>query len=86
MGFGIGAGIGLLAVATDDSGVMDNAGWAVVAAAVYGGMGAGIGVGVDALIRRRQVIYDHLPAAVSTIAIAPLISVKRAGAVVALRF
>jgi hypothetical protein len=85
LGFGIGAGFALIAVGMDNSDFFDGAGWALLAAGVYGGMGAGIGVGVDALIRRRQVIYDH-PAAASTVAIVPLLGVKRAGAIVALRF
>jgi hypothetical protein len=86
LGFGIGAGLGLVAVAADDSGFIDNAGWAVVVAAIYGGIGAGIGVGVDALIRRRQVIYDHQPGTTPAVAIVPFLGVKSAGAMVTLRF
>jgi hypothetical protein len=86
LGFGIGAGFALMAAAVDNSGFFDGAGWALLAAGVYGGMGAGIGVGVDALIRGRQVIYDHQPATASTVAIVPVIGMKRAGALVALRF
>jgi hypothetical protein len=86
LGFGIGAGLALVAVTTDDSGFMDSAGWAVLVAAVYGGIGAGIGVGVDALIRRRHVIYDHRPGATPAVAIVPFVGVKSAGAMVALRF
>jgi hypothetical protein len=86
LGFGIGAGLGVVAVATDDSGFMDSAGFAVLAAAVYGGIGAGIGVGVDALIRHRRVIYDHQPGGAPGVAIIPLLGVKSAGAMIALRF
>ena len=86
LGFGIGAGFALIAFAVDNSGFADGAGWAVLAAAVYGGMGAGIGVGIDALIRSRQVIYDHPAPGASTVAVVPLIGLKRAGAMVALRF
>jgi hypothetical protein len=84
-GFGIGAGAALLAVAADDSGLANNAGWAVVAAAVYGGIGAGIGVTVDALIRKRYIIYDH-GAGASTFTISPVFGPRRAGAQVALAF
>lgn len=86
LGFGIGAGFALIAVGMDNSDFFDGAGWALLAAGVYGGLGAGIGVGIDALIRGRQVIYDHQPAAASTVAIVPLLGAKRAGAMVALRF
>jgi hypothetical protein len=86
LGFGIGAGLGLVAVAADDSGLVNNAGWAVVVAAVYGGIGAGIGVGIDALIRRRQVIYDHQPRGAPPVAIVPFFGVKSAGAMIAVRF
>ncbi len=85
-GFGIGAGAALLAVAADDSGLVNDAGWAVVAAAVYGGIGAGIGVSVDALIRKREIIYDHGAGGASTVTIVPVFGPRRAGAQVALAF
>jgi hypothetical protein len=85
-GFGIGAGAGLLAVAADDSGLANNAGWAVVVAAVYGGIGAGIGVCVDALIRKREIIYDHQTGGASTLTIVPLFGRGRTGAQIALTF
>ena len=81
LGFGIGAGVGAVAVAVDEGG----AGWAVVGAAFYGAFGAGIGVAVDALVRRRQVIYDHQPIR-PAVAIVPILGAKSAGAMVALRF
>lgn len=57
--WGLGVGVGLAALAVAAIGV-DNAdvGWAAAAVAFYGGVGAGVGVGVDALIQRRQVIYE----------------------------
>jgi hypothetical protein len=53
--------------------------------AVYGAMGAGLGVGIDALIRRRQVIYESA-SATSGAVLMPLVGHKRAGAVIAFRF
>ena len=85
-GFGIGAGAALLAVAADDSGLVNDAGWAVVAAAVYGGIGAGIGVSVDALIRRREIIYDHKAGGPPTLTIVPVFGPTRAGARLAVTF
>jgi hypothetical protein len=85
-GFGIGAGAALLAVAADDSGLVNDAGWAVVAAAVYGGIGAGIGVSVDALIRRREIIYDHKAGGPVTLTIVPVFGPTRAGARLAVTF
>ena len=58
IGLGAGVAFGLLAstVGTDDC-LPCGAGFVVGSALVAGGIGAGIGVGVDALIRRDRVIY-----------------------------
>lgn len=60
-GFGVGAGLaGLVLVAFAACDICDGEVEPGVAAAVvglYGAMGAGIGVGVDALIRGQQTIY-----------------------------
>ena len=88
-GFGIGVGFGVLGAALTvalDEGSEDlgfPAASAVVA--VYGAMGAGLGVGIDALIRRRQVIYESA-SATSGAVLMPLVGHKRAGAVIAFRF
>lgn len=58
-GFGIGAGLGLLAglaVAGDCHG--GCAAWIPAAAFTYAGFGAGIGVGVAAMITRHPLLYD----------------------------
>jgi hypothetical protein len=62
IGFGIGAGLGLLAAvaaANDDSGwgSPDPTHVARVAPLMLGGIGAGIGVGLDALIHRDPSLY-----------------------------
>jgi hypothetical protein len=60
-GFGIGAGLMVTAVAV--AGVEDGEeGWAALAVAFYGGVGAGIGTGIDALIKKRRVIYQKAAA------------------------
>jgi hypothetical protein len=68
-GFGIGAGLAalaLVALATCD--ICDGdigPGVSVAVVALYGAMGTGVGVGVDALIRRQQTVYRRPAAAVS---------------------
>jgi hypothetical protein len=68
-GFGVGAGLaGLVLVAFAACDICDGEvepGVAAAAVGLYGAMGAGIGVGVDALIRRQQVIYRRPGVAVS---------------------
>ena len=56
-GFGAGAVIAALAIGSCVECFLDEPGWMVAAASLYGAMGAGFGVGVDALIRREQTIY-----------------------------
>ena len=57
-GLGIGVGFALLAIASCRECDWGSApGFAAVIVAGYGAMGAGLGVGIDALIRREQTIY-----------------------------
>jgi hypothetical protein len=85
-GFAIGGGLGGIAIgalaASDDG---PTAAVAVVAALLYGGMGAGIGVGIDALIEGRRVIYARSNAPGSRITVAPLLSARRRGVIVSFR-
>lgn len=74
---------GLVAAFWEDS---DDVGPAVGFIALYGGVGAGIGVGVDALIARRQVIYQRRSGSRVEVGFAPLVSPQRKGALVSLRF
>jgi hypothetical protein len=55
-GFGIGAGLAAVAFSSCDE-CWDSPGFALGIIAGQGAMGAGIGVGIDALIRREQTIY-----------------------------
>jgi hypothetical protein len=50
-----------------------------------GAVGAGIGIGIDALIRGRRTIYDAAPASTRLYA-APIVARRTAGLQVALRF
>ena len=64
IGLGIGAGLGLigaLAAATDDSGwgSPNPADVARIAPLVFGGIGAGIGLGLDAAIRHETNLYQR---------------------------
>ena len=79
-GMAIGAGLAVAAVASQASG--SELGWIPLAALVYGGIGAGIGVGVDALIERDRVIYAR---STSSISITPVFGNKRPGVFVSVR-
>jgi hypothetical protein len=58
-------------------------GWNAVfipfAVAAYGGIGAGIGVGVDAMIRSDEIVFDSEWKRTSTAAIAPIVERGRTG-------
>ena len=56
-GFGVGAAIAALAIGTCVECFTDEPGWMVAAVSLYGAMGTGFGVGIDALVRREQTIY-----------------------------
>jgi hypothetical protein len=55
---GLACGVGLVGVAALSSDVSGpDADWALLGAVFYGGLGAGIGVGIDALITREQDVF-----------------------------
>ena len=64
----------------------DDIGPAAVGVALYSGVGAGIGAGVDALITRRHVIYQRRSTSAVEIGIVPLMTDQRKGALVSVRF
>ena len=82
-GLGVGAGLGLLAAlgaANDDSGSWGAPGpghVALVAPLMLGGIGAGIGVGLDALIRREPNLYRRRGA--TRISLSPALGRSRPG-------
>lgn len=80
-GLGIGAALAAVPIALCE----DCGGEAVAVALVYGGLGAGIGVGIDALIARQQVIFQR-PGATARLRVAPLVGGGRRGAVLAVTF
>jgi hypothetical protein len=88
-GLAIGAGVAatLVAVvaAADEDEDVSGSDVAIILGA-YGAIGAGAGVGVDALIRRRHVIYQRPPASALPVGIAPWLTSQRKGVRVTLRF
>ena len=58
---------------------------AIVGGVCFAGMGAAAGAGIDALISRRQVIYQK-PAGRSRVSVAPMFGDGRRGAAVTLKF
>lgn len=87
VGFATGFVLGLiggLSVASTHDEV--GAGTATVVALFYGGLGAGIGVGLDAMVKTTQVIYAKTGGAAPSIALAPLVTPARKGLAVSVRF
>ena len=87
-GLAVGAGLATVAVASaaaSDELEGEDAGWAALAIGVYGGIGAGIGVGIDALITRRQVIFER-PAGTPAVNVVPLMTGGRKGVLVRFAF
>lgn len=66
-GFAVGAGIGLLGGLALASGDGSSAAIIPVVSLLYGGIGAGIGVGVDAMMSAEQVIYAKRSALLITV-------------------
>lgn len=84
IGLGVGAGLGLAGgLALDDG---DDAGLVASVTLVYGGLGAAIGVGVDALITRQYVIYEPSGTPRAQVRIQPLLTPRRQGVRVSLSF
>ena len=86
IGLAIGGGIGAagmiaLAATADDPGP-----FVAVGVLMYGGIGAGIGAGFDALIEGRRVIYARSGSARTTLTVAPMLGGSRKGVRVSLRF
>jgi hypothetical protein len=56
-GFGVGVGIAALAMASCWDCFSDEPAWIGAAVTMYGALGTGFGVGIDALVRRQQIIF-----------------------------
>jgi hypothetical protein len=88
IGLGVGGGLALVGclVSVDGS----DAGWCVLAAGVYGGIGAGIGVGIDALIPGKKILAYRAPASGGSpparLSIAPFVTPRARGVAVSFAF
>jgi hypothetical protein len=87
IGFGIGAGLGLLvgsALASEYDEI--DGGEVVLISLMYGALGAGIGVGIDAMVTREQVIFARPAGSTPTVRLAPLVTPRRRGLAIAVAF
>jgi hypothetical protein len=82
-----GVGTGLACLASADG---QDEGWCGLAALVYGGIGAGIGVGIDALIPGKKLVAYRAPGSAgspqSRLSIAPVVAPRAKGVAVSLAF
>ena len=76
---------GLLAAGLAAEGDGGEAGAVALVAAMFGAMGTGIGVGVDALIAKRVPIFERRSAGAS-VGVTPILNTGRTGARVSIRF
>lgn len=83
-GLAVGAGLGLLAGLALASEAGDAGAFVVGATLFYGGVGAGIGVGVDALISGNQVIYVRRSSPSARFTVTSPMTPRRLGIVVTL--
>jgi hypothetical protein len=86
-GFGIGTGVGVLGCLYAASG-SERAEFGIVpvCALFYGGLGAGIGAGVDAMIRGTQVIYAKPTGSSARLTLSPVVARDRKGVALSLGF
>ncbi len=87
IGLSTGAGLVLLSAASTCR-YCNGRDWQMfgLAAAVYGGVGAAIGAGIDALIRDHTVIYQRSDGTRASLAVAPIVGSKTKGVQLALRW
>jgi hypothetical protein len=84
-GLAVGAGVVLVAGLSTAEGPDED--WVWLAAAFYGGVGAGIGVGIDAMIKKDYVIFEPSSAPPPTeVRLVPLLTPKRQGLLVSVAF
>lgn len=87
IGTSVGLGLGLIGAALFCSDWGDCGGEAVATVAIYAGMGAGAGVGIDALIPSKQTVYiGGTRTASSRINLKPIVGKSRKGVAVAFSF
>lgn len=87
-GLGIGAGWGALIIVGLASENHDTGGPGAVAGFIgtFGGLGAAVGVGTDALIRGRPVIYDKPAPGAAAVWLSPFLGRHQKGVQLSLRF
>ena len=88
IGLGVGGlGVGLACLAAADG---RDEGWCLAAALVYGGIGMGIGVGIDALIPGKKLVTYRAPSTPGSsqarLSIAPVITPRAKGVAVSFAF
>ncbi len=87
IGLAVGGGIGLAGGIAASQDEPNESGWIVFGMALYGGIGAGIGVGIDAMIRDEYVIFQPASAPPRTeVRLVPLLTPKRQGLLVSVAF
>jgi hypothetical protein len=90
IGFGVGGGLALVACLSSAEG-SDDAGWcAGLGVGFYGAVGAGLGVGIDALVPGKKRVAYRAPgtagAAQARVSVAPVMTPRRKGVAVAFSF
>jgi len=89
IGLGVGAGFGAIACAGFAEGSQD-AGWCALAIGAYGGIGAGIGIGIDALIPGKKLVAYRAPGsagdAAARLSLAPVITPRTKGVALSYSF
>ena len=83
-GLAIGAGFGAFVVSACDC--TDRAEWMLLASTIYGGLGAGLGVGIDAAIRGEHLIYQARATSPGRVRVEPWIARRGVGISLSLGF
>jgi hypothetical protein len=86
IGLGVGGGLAVLFVGAALSAGEDGGGWYLMTVPAYAGMGAGIGVGIDALIEGRRVIYAGSHQTKSNVSVSPILGRERKGVRLSMTF
>jgi hypothetical protein len=90
IGLGVGAGIGVAACVSFAAIEDGDAAWCAISLGLYSAMGAGVGVGIDALIPARKRVAYRAPGAPGTaparLSFAPVITPRTKGVAVSFAF
>jgi hypothetical protein len=86
IGFGVGAGLGAVAAAFDEGYSHQGGGACAGPALMFGMLGAGASVGIDALIKGRKVIYQAPGIKPNRVAVQPIVSASARGLRLTMRF